>query len=72
MSATSSTGRITRDDIEAKLRQMAGELDDRVEAARPALVAGAVAVVVAVGVVSYLLGRRRGRRRSAVVEIRRL
>lgn len=67
-----AAGRITRDDIEAKLRHMAGEVDDRVEAARPALVVGAVVVVAAVGVVAYLLGRHRGRRRSALVEIRRL
>lgn len=72
MSASSATRRITRDDIESKLRSMAGEVDDRVEAARPALMTGAVVAVVAVGVVAYLLGRRRGRRRSAVVEIRRL
>jgi hypothetical protein len=64
--------RITRDDIESKLREMAGEVDDKVDAARPALITTAVAAVVVVAVVSYVLGRRRGRRRAAVVEIRRL
>ena len=67
-----TTTRITRDDIEAKLRDMAGDVDDRVEAAKPTILVGAVASVVLVGVVAYLWGRRRGRRRSAVVEIRRL
>lgn len=67
-----TTTRVTRDDIEAKLREMAGGVDDRVEAAKPTILAGAVASVVLVGVVAYLLGRRRGRRRSALVEIRRL
>jgi hypothetical protein len=67
-----TTTRITRDDIEAKLRQMAGDVDDRVEAARPAIVSSAVAAVAVVAVVAYFLGRRRGRRRAAVVEIRRL
>ena len=66
------TAKITRDDIEAKLRQVAGDVDDQVEAARPAIVTGAVVAVVAVGVLAYLWGRHRGRRRSAVVEIRRL
>jgi len=66
------TGRITRDDIEAKLRDLAGDVDDRVEAAKPQLLVGAVAAVVAVGVLCYLWGRRRGRRRAAWVEIRRL
>jgi anti-sigma-K factor RskA len=67
-----TTTRITRDDIEARLRQMAGDVDERVEAARPVLVASAVAVVAVVAVAGYFLGRRRGRRRAAVVEIRRL
>ncbi|HLX86886.1 MAG TPA: hypothetical protein VKR22_00290 [Acidimicrobiales bacterium] len=67
-----STARISRDDIEAKLRELSGDVDDRVEAARPTLVGGAVAAVVVVAALAYLLGRRRGRRRSAVVEIRRL
>jgi len=67
-----TTARITRDDLEAKLREMAGGVDDRVEAARPALMGGAVAGLVLAVLVAYLLGRRRGRRRSAVVEIRRI
>lgn len=67
-----ATARITRDDIEAKFRELSGEVDDRVEAAKPKLAAGAVAAVVVVAAVAYLLGRRRGKRRSAVVEIRRL
>lgn len=71
-SATTKNRTVTRDDIEAKLREMAGEVDDRVEAARPALLTGAVVGVSVLVVLAYLLGRRRGRRRSAVVEIRRL
>lgn len=67
-----TTTRITRDDIESKLREMAGEVDDKVESARPVIVTSAVAAVVVVAVVAYVLGRRRGRRRAAVVEIRRL
>jgi len=72
MSAPAAGRPITRDDIEAKLRQVAGDVDDQVEVARPAIVTGAVVAVVAVGVLAYLWGRHRGRRRSAVVEIRRL
>jgi hypothetical protein len=66
------TARITRDDIEAKLREISGEVDDSVESARPKVLTGAVAGVFLLVVVAYLLGRRRGRKRSALVEIRRL
>jgi hypothetical protein len=64
--------RITRDDLEAKLRQMAGGVDDTVEAVRPKLLTGVVGGVVLALLVAYLLGRRRGRKRSAVIEIRKV
>ena len=70
--ASKSGGRISRDDIEAKLRQLSGGVDEQVEAAKPTLVGGAVAGVILIALVAYLLGRRRGKARSAVVEIRRL
>lgn len=64
--------RISRDDIEAKLRDIRGEVDSTAAAAKPVgLTLAAVAVVAIVGV-AYLFGRRRGRKRSTVVEIRRV
>lgn len=67
-----ANGRVTRDDIERKLRELAGDVDEKVESAKPVVVSGAVAGIVLVALVAYLLGRRRGRAKSAVVEIRRL
>lgn len=67
-----TTARISRDDIEAKLREISGDVDERVESARPQILAGAVGGVILVALVAYLLGRRGGRRRSALVEIRRI
>jgi len=66
------TGRITRADIESKLRDMRGEVDKTTEAAKAPLAAIAGAVGLAVVVLSFLLGKRRGRRKSTVVEIRRV
>ncbi len=65
-------GRITRADIEGKLREMRGEVEETAEAAKAPIMAIAGGVVVAVVIVAFLLGKRRGRRRSTVVEIRRV
>jgi hypothetical protein len=63
---------ITRRDLESKLRELQGEVDSAGASAKSyALVVGAVAAVAVVGV-AYFLGRRRGRKRSTVVEVRRL
>jgi hypothetical protein len=65
-------GRITRDQIEAQFREMTGGVTDEVEGAKSqALAVGLAVVVVSVAVV-YLIGRRRGRRRSTIVEVRRI
>jgi len=64
--------RITRDQIEGKLREMTGGVTDEVDGAKSqALAIGLAVVVVSVAVV-YLIGRRRGRRRSTIVEVRRI
>ena len=68
-----SNGRlITRDDLQAAYAQVMGEGEATVRAAAPRglAVGGAVALVVIA--LAFLAGRRRGRARSAVVEIRRL
>ena len=63
---------VTRDDIEAKLRQIRGEVDSTTDRAKvPAIAVGVAAVVVVVGV-AFLLGRRRGKRMTTVVEVRRV
>lgn len=64
--------RITRGDIENKLREMRGEVEETAQEAKTPLLAIAGGVAVAIVVVAFLLGKRRGRRRSTVVEIRRV
>jgi hypothetical protein len=66
------TERITRDDIEAKFRELTGEVTDEVESTRSQAVTVGLAVGVVFVAVVFLIGRRNGRRRSAVVEVRRL
>ncbi len=64
--------RIDRDDIERKLRGLQGEVVDKVEDRKSALATAAVVGGVVLVIVVFLLGRRSGRRRSTMVEIRRL
>ena len=69
----SPEGRVTRDDIEAKLQQIKGEVDTTAEGAKSyALIAGIAGVVVLVAL-AYVHGRpllqmvlRRGWRRGVV------
>jgi tetrahydromethanopterin S-methyltransferase subunit G len=69
----SSAGqKITRDDIEAKFRELTGEVSQEVESTRSQVITVGLAVGVALVAVVFLIGRRSGRRRSAVVEVRRI
>jgi hypothetical protein len=66
------SGPITRADLEAKLRDITGDVSDTVEAARGIGVALAVGAGVLFVVGAYWLGRRKGRKRKTVLEIRRI
>jgi hypothetical protein len=63
---------ITPRDLETKFRELQGGVESAGESAKSyAITVGAIAVVAVVGV-AYLLGRRRGKKRSTVVEVRRI
>lgn len=68
----SSSSRVSRQDIENKLRALQGDVQGKVDDRRSTLIAVAGGVGVALVVVFFLLGRRSGKRRSTVVEIRRV
>ena len=63
---------ISRSDLEAKMRELQGEVTETREAATNTLVTVGAVVVVGVIAVAFLLGRRKGRRRTTVVEVRRI
>jgi shikimate kinase len=66
------TRHITRDDLEAKFRELEGEAREQVASARTTVItAGGIAVFLILLLV-FLLGRRAGKQRSTVVEIRRV
>ena len=64
--------RITRDQIEAKFRELTGGVAQEAESARSQLITVMAAGALGVIAVVFLIGRRSGRRRSAVVEVRRI
>jgi hypothetical protein len=63
---------ITRADIEGKLREIRGATEAGAEAAKGAGMAAGAAGAGVVIVLVYLLGRRSGRKRRTVVEVRRI
>ena len=65
-------GQISRRDIENKLREIRGDVDTATESAKSVGLVVAVAVVVVVVGLAFLGGRRRGRKLSTIVEIRRI
>jgi len=72
MTAEQAGGAVTRGDIEAKLREIKGEVDATGQRAKvPAIAIGAVVVVGLVGL-AFVIGRRRGRKATTVVEVRRV
>lgn len=63
---------VSRDDIESKLRELRGEVDSAGDNARQyALIAGAV-VAVTVVALAFAWGKRKGRKKTTVVEVRRV
>lgn len=64
-------GRISRSDIEARFREIQGEVVTVEDEARTSVAAIVVAVGVAAVVIAFALGSRRGRKRRTVVEVRR-
>jgi hypothetical protein len=64
--------KITRDDLEAKFREIKGDVDKRAKAAKdtamPFVIAGGLLILLLV----YLIGKRVGKKKSTIVEIRRI
>lgn len=65
-------GRVEMSDIRAKLGEIGGEVDSTTEKAKPIVTYAAVAGVLVVIGLAFVLGRKRGKRKATWVEIRRL
>jgi len=63
--------KITRGDIEAKFRELSGDVDERADAAKGTAFAIGAVVAAAVVLGVFLFGRSRGRKKTTLVEVRR-
>jgi hypothetical protein len=64
--------KITRDDLEAGIRKLQGDAKERVDDKKKTLVTiGGVAAIVFV-VLVFMLGKRSGKKKTTLVEIRRV
>ncbi len=66
------TAGITPADIEAKFREIQGQVDVVAEDGKKRLAMGGLALALIVLLVAYVVGRRAGKKTSSVLEIRRL
>ena len=64
--------RITKDDLESKFRELEGEASSTAQSAKSYALAAAAVAVVTVATVAFLLGRRKGKKKTTVVEIKRI
>jgi hypothetical protein len=72
MGTRNGHSQVTRADIEAKLQQIKGITEQSAETAVDASKGALIGVVLLVILLAFLFGRRQGRKRSTVVEIRRI
>jgi len=63
--------KITKDDLEQRFKALQDDVTEITETKKSSITVLAVAGVAAGLLVAYLLGRRGGRRRRGVIEIRR-
>lgn len=64
--------RISRDDIESKFRDLKGGVDQRTKSAKEAVVPYAMVGAIVLLLLAFLIGKRVGKKKSTVVEIRRI
>ncbi len=63
---------VTRADIESKLREIQGDVDATAERAKvPVLAIAAAAAVTLIGL-AYVIGSRKAKKRTTVVEVKRV
>jgi hypothetical protein len=69
--STPTTGKVTRADIEQKLRNLQGDVEKKIVSQRQKIIVGVAAAGALMIIITFLLGRRSGKKKNTIVEIRR-
>jgi hypothetical protein len=72
MSKTSTPTKITRDDLERKLRALQGDVQGKVDDKKSTLMAAGAGLGTLLLIIFFLLGKRSGKKKTTFVEIRRV
>jgi len=72
VSKTAPPTHISRNDLESKLRAFQGDIRGRVKDQKSNLMAAGAIVGTVLLIIFFLLGRRSGKKKSTIVEIRRV
>jgi hypothetical protein len=72
MSKTATETKITPDDVERKLRAFQGQIQGKVDDKKSTLVTVGAGVGMLLLILVFLLGKRSGKKRSTIVQIKRL
>ena len=67
-----ATPKITPQDLENKLKALQGDVQEKVDDKKSTIATAAAAGGVVLLMIFFLLGKRSGKKRSTVVEIRRI
>jgi len=70
--APETTGEITPDDLRAKLQAFQGDIQGKVDDQKTSIATVAGGAGMALMIIMFLLGKRSGKKKSAIVEIRRV
>jgi hypothetical protein len=69
---TRTSTHISRDDLEGKLRAFQGDIKDKVDDQKSNLMAAGAGIGTLLLIIFFVLGRRSGKKKSTIVEIRRV
>jgi uncharacterized membrane protein YvbJ len=72
MSNTETASKITPEDLEGKLRAFQGDVLSKVESKKNTLVMAGGAAVTVLLIIFFLMGKRSGKKKTTLVEIRRI